>query len=80
MTDNRVGLCCLAILNAVKASHFYHAFTPMHFLIYYLTFIAKETQRTGVITFVLYEQGNQGMEGFNLLSRDIQSTTEQDLS
>lgn len=52
----------------------------MHFLIYYLTFIAKETQRTGVITFVLYEQGNQGMEGFNLLSRDIQSMTELDLS
>lgn len=80
MTDNRVGLCCLVVFNDVKALHFYHAFTPKHFLIYDLTFIAKETQRTGVITFVLYEQGNQGMEGFNLLSRGIHATTEQDLS
>lgn len=38
-----------AICNDGKASHFYNAFTPMHVLIYYLTLVAKETKRTGVI-------------------------------
>lgn len=34
----------------------------------------------GIITLVLWEQGNQGMWRFNLLSRDIQSRTKQNLN
>ena len=72
----------LMIFNDGKTSHFYNTFTPMDFLICYLplrSWAANEAQRMGIITLVLYEQGNQGMWRFNLLSGDIQSRTEQDL-